>query len=214
MHPFLMVRREAIERIGGYRYVFHAEDADLYWRLSSLGSLENLGLLGEYRIHTGSVTSKTVTNGRIGAVQSQLAAISHQRRLSSGRDIRFEKSMLARYEEARSLDAIVDIASAQLANRERAFLALSSAAKLLTLAQYRPYVLEIADLRYAREAFGKHLGIADPTNRKGLYSLYMAAMVKQARDGRLRSLLSMASPAIVAKWVCQKVAEQLRIQQP
>lgn len=214
MHPFLMARREAIEQIGGYRYVFHAEDADLYWRLSSYGSLENLGLLGEYRIHAGSVTSRTVTNGRVGAVQSQLAAISHQRRLSNRHDIHFEKSMLIRYEEARSLEAIVSLASAQLDEHESAFLALGSAAKLLTLAQYRPYTLEIADLRYAREVFGKYLGIANPLNRKSLCSLYVAAMAKQAKDRRFRPFFSMASLAIVAEWASEKVAQRLLSQQP
>ena len=30
MHPFLMVRREALMKVGGYRHAFHSEDTDLY----------------------------------------------------------------------------------------------------------------------------------------------------------------------------------------
>jgi glycosyltransferase involved in cell wall biosynthesis len=66
MHPFLMARTEAVRNVGGYRYVFHAEDTDLYWRLAHDGRLYNLpDLLGEYRLHANSISGASILNGRI-----------------------------------------------------------------------------------------------------------------------------------------------------
>lgn len=33
VHPFMTARLDSLRTVGGYRYVFHAEDTDLYWRL-------------------------------------------------------------------------------------------------------------------------------------------------------------------------------------
>jgi glycosyltransferase involved in cell wall biosynthesis len=53
IHPFLMMRRSALDKVGGYRYVFHAEDTYLYWRLQDVGRLYSLpDILGDYRIHS------------------------------------------------------------------------------------------------------------------------------------------------------------------
>src|SRR3954469_226863 len=88
IHPFLMLRRAALEAVGGYRYVYHAEDSDLYWRLQERGKLVNLDdVLGDYRFNPTSVSSKSVINGRIQSLSSQLAAISAVRRRSNHSDI-------------------------------------------------------------------------------------------------------------------------------
>ncbi|MGI4800436.1 MAG: glycosyltransferase [Janthinobacterium lividum] len=72
IHPFLMIRYAALRKMGGYRHVFHAEDTDLYWRLQEVGSLHNMrDVLGNYRIHDGSVSGSSLLNGRISAVNSQ-----------------------------------------------------------------------------------------------------------------------------------------------
>ena len=36
-HPFLMCKKETLAEIGGYRYITHSEDADLFYRFSQLG---------------------------------------------------------------------------------------------------------------------------------------------------------------------------------
>lgn len=59
-HPTLMVRRDHLIQIGGYRDAFpHAEDHDLFIRLSRLGKARVIPeLLLQYRIHSGSVSTK------------------------------------------------------------------------------------------------------------------------------------------------------------
>jgi glycosyltransferase involved in cell wall biosynthesis len=56
IHPSLMVRREAIEAVGGYRkFAQYTEDLDLYLRLCEQGDLTNLpDLLLHYRVHFDS----------------------------------------------------------------------------------------------------------------------------------------------------------------
>lgn len=94
MHPFLMVRRQAIQNAGGYRYCVHAEDTDLYWRLLDAGRLYNLPEIhGEYRIHLGSISSASILNGRIAAAMSQLAAISYLRRKTGQADLVFHRDI-------------------------------------------------------------------------------------------------------------------------
>lgn len=61
MHPSAMMRREALDRVGGYRpEARHIEDYDLWLRLATIGDIANLeDLLLDYRIHKGQVTKTT-----------------------------------------------------------------------------------------------------------------------------------------------------------
>jgi glycosyltransferase involved in cell wall biosynthesis len=56
-HPALMMRREAVERIGGYHEDYpSADDVDLYLRLAEIGRLANLEeVVLHYRLHPGSI---------------------------------------------------------------------------------------------------------------------------------------------------------------
>lgn len=56
LHPSAMIRRSAIEQIGGYRQAFNlAEDLDLYFRLLEIGELANIDApLLFYRQHANS----------------------------------------------------------------------------------------------------------------------------------------------------------------
>lgn len=146
VHPFLMLRRTAIEAVGGYRHVFLAEDTDLYWRLQERGQLANMpDLLGFYRIHDRSLTSSSILNGRIVAVNSQLSGLSALRRRAGRPDIPFPKSALSEFYEARSLEAILAVASRRLDAEEADRLAVASCAKMLEMAAYRPYELDAED---------------------------------------------------------------------
>lgn len=157
MHPFLMVRSEALRKVGGYRYVFHAEDTDLYWRLSDVGRLHNLpDLLGEYRIHDKSVSGRSILNGRVQAVSSQLSAVSERRRRAGQPDIAFPRDALQQYHQAEELDRIVACASQQLTNEERDWLELAVASKLLQLVSYRPYALTSRDKHFIKSAIARH----------------------------------------------------------
>jgi glycosyltransferase involved in cell wall biosynthesis len=59
VHPTLMVRRDALAAVGGYREKFKtAQDLDLYLRLCQRGQLANVAdVVLKYRIHNNSVSS-------------------------------------------------------------------------------------------------------------------------------------------------------------
>jgi glycosyltransferase involved in cell wall biosynthesis len=152
-HPFLMVRRAGFDKIGGYRHVYHAEDADLYWRLYEHGRLHSIEQpIGLYRMHSGSVSSASVVDGRIMALSSQLAALSALRRRRGENDIAFPKDALSRYRSARTLERIVELGAEGLTRRESAHLRIAASLKLLELATYRPYVIDTEDCRYIRDS--------------------------------------------------------------
>ena len=145
-HPFLMMRRSAADRVGGYRHVFHAEDTDLYWRLQESGRLHNMtDLMGHYRMHAGSITGASLVNGRISAVNSQRAGLSAMRRRTGRPDLIFPKSALQDYQAAHSLEEIIRVGSRDLDAEEKKRLAISTCAKLVELAGHRSYELELAD---------------------------------------------------------------------
>jgi len=56
-HPSVMMRKEAVLAVGGYRQEYiHAEDLDLFMRLAEIGRLANLAeCLFQYRMHYGSI---------------------------------------------------------------------------------------------------------------------------------------------------------------
>jgi len=58
VHPTAMIRREALEKIGGYRAPFPcAQDYDLWLRLSEIGALANIpDIVLHYRITSGQIT--------------------------------------------------------------------------------------------------------------------------------------------------------------
>jgi len=192
MHPFLMVRREYLEKAGGYRHVVHSEDTDLYWRLLEHGQLFNLSdILGEFRIHAQSVSSISIVSGRIAAVHSQLAALSHRRRIRSAPDIIFERDGRTAGEKASSLQNIIDIFAGQLDAEELAYLQLSSAVKLLSLSCFRPYRLEDADLAYARDALTRHDALLSPADRAGSenYAARLGLKLLMRREWRQLGIL-------------------------
>lgn len=57
VHPTIMVRREAMTKLGGYRAKYqYLEDLDLFLRLAEVGKLASLeDVLLHYRLHTGSI---------------------------------------------------------------------------------------------------------------------------------------------------------------
>ena len=187
MHPFLMVRRDAIMLVGGYRHVFHAEDTDLYWRLLELGGLYNMpDMLGEYRIHANSITGASVVNGRVSAVNSQLAAISAKRRARGDEDLVFEKPMLAALQDARHIVPMLALWAPRLTPPERRWLDIAVAAKLFELTAYRPYELEIEDARFIRGAIIRNARLLPPRNIAKLGTRGARALYRLWRTRRIR----------------------------
>lgn len=71
-------RRDALEKIGGYRSTFpHAEDYDLYLRLAPFGSFQNPAKLSiYYRVHAGSLSVRNLTRQETSAALAELSALA------------------------------------------------------------------------------------------------------------------------------------------
>lgn len=193
VHPFLMTRRAAVEAVGGYRYVFHSEDSDLYWRLQEMGQLTNLpDLFGYYRIHNRSVTSASTLNGRIAAMSSQLSGISAMRRRAGRPDLAFPKSALADYMEARTLKGIVRAGSRGLDQDEAARLAVSTSAKLLELVAYRPYELDAEDCSFIRASIMRALPSMAPASRTLCVRMLSGTAARLAAQGQVSASIRIA----------------------
>jgi hypothetical protein len=85
-HPAVMLRKAAVEQVGGYRRAFrHAEDYDLWLRLDEAGyAIENvqLALVG-YRQHAENVS---VVHRRHQAIATLAAQCAHRARLAGVSD--------------------------------------------------------------------------------------------------------------------------------
>jgi glycosyltransferase involved in cell wall biosynthesis len=215
LHPFLMVRGEALRAAGGYRHVLHAEDADLYWRLLSRGRLHNMpDLLGEYRIHAGSITSASVHRGRVGSAYAELAALSFRRRETGRADIDFPADALTRVENLRSMDEVLDYLSRQLTVEEREHFRLAAAIKLLLNASYRPYQLEVDDARFIAAAKPALIRRLDHRGRAKLLRWYAGVLLKMLRARRFAELRALEAPvaayAQLAPMLARRVLNRLR----
>jgi glycosyltransferase involved in cell wall biosynthesis len=194
MHTFLMVRRAVLQAIGGYRYVYYAEDTDLCWRLQERGAMQNLDMpLGKYRMHARSISSASVINGRIMALSSQLAGLSALRRRTGQTDLHFPKEAIGEYRNARTLSKLWEIGKRQLDDDEARYLRIAVASKLLELTAYRPYELEFSDCQFIRGALDELSRLPHP-NRKDLGRLYARAAARLLIGGRLREMATLTPP--------------------
>jgi len=208
IHPFLMLRRAAMEAVSGYRYAHHAEDSDLYWRLQERGKLVNLDdVLGDYRLSPDSISSKSATNGRIQALSSQLAAISAVRRRSNHADITFPRGAIQDYRAAVTLSAMVQIAGAQLTPDERTHLAIAASEKLRQLATYRPYELELSDFQFMSASFKKSSRTLSPSNRRYVAAGLSGAAARLIVQGRFRSGFALCPVALYPSLALRVLAQ-------
>ena len=78
-HPAVMMRKEAVQNVGGYRSFFkHAEDYDLWLRLIEHGPVDNLPeVMIKYRLHPESVSHK---HGTTQSLAAAAALVAHRRR--------------------------------------------------------------------------------------------------------------------------------------
>ena len=187
VHPFLMTYTARVQAVGGYRYVFHAEDTDLYWRLRETGKLHNLPVvLGDYRMHAGSITSGSIVTGRVSALNSQLAALSALRRRAGRPDLAFPKDVAKDYVAAKWPDAIFRLGARRLDPAEADRLEIAMAGKIMELATYRPFELEVEDCEFIREAVRRHVGILKPRNQVLIRRMCAGAAGRLASKGKSR----------------------------
>ena len=198
MHPLLMIRRNVLEQVGGYRYVFHAEDTDLYWRLLARGRLHNMeDILAEYRIHPQSVSGKSVLNGRIQAVNSQLAALSERRRAKGLQDLSFPRARLKRFHDAESMQGIMAVAEEELQLSELPQFRLAVAAKLLELESYRPYALDDNDRIFIKNALVRNAALLSAERVRFLDKRQARYVMRLLTNGHLRAAAFMTRPSFV-----------------
>jgi len=194
LHPFLMVRRSALLSLAGYRHVHHAEDADLCWRLQEIGKLHAIPkMLGDYRVHSQSITGRSPLNGRLSALNSQLAAVSALRRRQHQVDLIFTKAAIEQMSSVATMRGIYDVGRRGLSSAESAFLKPAFAAKFLELASYRPYEPDLDDCLFIGAALKLTESELPPANRIALRRLRAMASARLLIKGRVRASLALLS---------------------
>lgn len=208
-HPFALFRAAALRRVGFYRHVVNSEDSDLYWRLAEIGRLANLpAILGSYRLHAASISGSSLANGRIMAVQSQLAALSARRRAAGRLDLAFPPGRRVALPAAPGLAAVIERSAAGLEPAELRHLRVASVAKLLELAGYRPYELELEDCRFARAALADLPDL--PSGNRTLLDRQVAASgARLLRAGRVGEATALLPPRLWPEALTRAIANRL-----
>ena len=76
LHPSVMMRKAALDQVGGYREVTYAEDYDLWLRLSEQTRMANLPeVLLQYRIHANQVSVSKCREQSLWTGAAQVAAV-------------------------------------------------------------------------------------------------------------------------------------------
>ena len=149
MQPFLMMKREAYLKVGGYRPLSVGEDTDLYWRLSQVGSIDTVPeVLGDYRIHQQSISSTSIVAGRRMSAWTQLSALSAQRRRKNLADIEFDRSLQQLVDAQIEMIDLYRSLEPVTREEERPWLYSAMAAKLIELCYYRPFEPLSSDIDY------------------------------------------------------------------
>ena len=213
--PVFVARREALQDVGGFRFMRVAEDSDLCWRLQERGRLHNVPqVLADYRMHPDSITSRSIRLGRVNAVCSQRSALSAQRRRSGQPDLDFSRAFMAQQDELTSTAALIEQAAVGLDARELAWLKAASAAKLIELVFYRPFELEAEDCCFIAQALrgGDHL--LSEENRAALAQMLLTLSLRLTIALRFRDVASLMhrSPIIPTyrSWIAA-IAIRLRL---
>lgn len=147
-------------------------------------------------MHTASVSSSSLRNGRVAALQSQLCGVSTTRRRSGIPDLDFSKDDLNRYNAATSLAELARLGSRQLRPAEAAHLELTLAAKILELTSYRPFEMDWEDCRFVRRQLQCHTGALTPENRAMLRRMCKGAAVRLILYGHLGRTRELIWPSL------------------
>lgn len=213
IHPFLMARTASLNKIGGYRHVPHSEDSDLFWRLRDLGKLYNPpDIVGQYRMHTNSISGGSVLNGRIMAVGSQLGAWAARQRIAGKKDPELNSDIIHRLRDAKTLDLMCKSLSPLIDAADMQHFRLAVGIKLLELSAYRPYEIEDSDISFISAAVESGKSLVLPEGNWGHINWHLSTtgarllQLSRPRDAfRLTPILSW--PKMLAKSVLKKPFE-------
>jgi glycosyltransferase involved in cell wall biosynthesis len=191
MQPLLMMRREAYVAAGGYRLLSVSEDADLYWRLRTIGTLHIMPeVLGDYRIHGDSISSKSIVSGRRMSAWTQLSALSAQRRRRCLPDIEFTPDLQKLVDKQDELIDLYRTCKPLLQDdAEKRWFYSALAAKLIEMCYYRPFEPKTSDVDYILAA-----PVIDPDlTQREFYKVYAAGIlsagIRLAVEGEFRLAL-------------------------
>ncbi len=198
LHPFLMMRTQALRDVGPYRPLLVAEDSDLYWRLRKVGRLHNMeDVLGSYRMHAASISSRSIVHGRQAAFCSQMAAISAQRKAKNRIDLIFDRTTFDEVRRIETLAGLRETGARQLDAAEEDWLSLAMSMKLVELCFYRPYELTTADCRFIRDALRRHGGLMTAENAAIVHEFLIGTAVRLALKRMIRQALLLSWPRLV-----------------
>lgn len=151
-HPFLFARLDVLEQVG-YRHAHLAEDADLCWRLAEQWPIAMQGaVLGQYRIHTDSISTSSLNSARVQAFFSQLAALNTRRRMAGAEEVAYDVDMSTAKAAADSWDGLMALMASQITGEEATHLRAGAALKLLDVASWRGYKPTAQDVAAAAHA--------------------------------------------------------------
>ena len=204
LQPLLMMRRDAFAKAGGYRLLTVAEDTDLYWRMIRHGGLHIIPeVLGDYRIHSRSVSSQSIVSGRRMSAWTQVSALSAQRARRNLPDVEFTPELQQRID---SQDEMIDLFRAVepiLAEEEKPWFFSAMAAKLMETCYYRPFEPSSSDIDYILSV----PRVDEQVRSRRFYDVYeegiLSAGIRMAIEGRMRDALRLVPNCQWAKLIAR-----------
>lgn len=177
-HPFMFARLDILRGIGGYRQAHLAEDADLCWRLAEDHPIAVQGeVLGRYRLHTNSVSARSLRAGRVQAYYSQIAALNLRRRRAGQPELAYTLSMAEAMARGDDWTALFAIYADHMSHEEALAVRAGSLLKLLDLASWRRYAPLAEDISTAVDAL-RQVREIDPQNRIEAERLIESSLAK------------------------------------
>ena len=81
LHPLIMLRKKALQDIGGYRDAYrHVEDYDMYLRICKCGKVADIQeMLLYYRIHSDNISVRNLQEQEQNAARADLEAVEKER---------------------------------------------------------------------------------------------------------------------------------------
>ena len=167
-HPFLFARLDVLEEVG-YRHAHLAEDADLCWRLAEQWPIAMQGaVLGQYRIHTDSISTNSLVGARVQAFYSQIAALNARRRAAGATEVPYHADMATAKEAGQSWDGLMALYDGHVSDAEAVHLRAGSALKLLDLARWRGYRPTAGDITAAAHAVRRVRDLGEENREQAL----------------------------------------------
>jgi hypothetical protein len=116
----------------------------------------------------------------------------------------FAPTDVANLKSAGTLAAMMDLVASRLDASELPRLRLGAGIKLLELAHYRPYEIDVGDAAFVRSALADW-DIASPENRGHIRWHVTQTSARLLRKGRFREALTLAPPAFLPRVAARAV---------